>query len=174
LDELHEEIRVVLEWFPRFREAIEEPLVVVESLSDSTPPLPPVFSHGDFRYTQLIFLKKQAGLVDFGSICQAEPALDLGEFLAYQRMTMRKEYNAHPDQTAEGTDELCELFLTTYIKSTEDITEDEDHLRARVSFYEILNLLRLTVHSLQKLKGARAQAAMQVLQERIVCLLSVK
>jgi len=174
LDGLDSEIRLVLDWLPDLTGALRDAQAVVESLAASSEPLPMVFNHGDFRYTQLIFLGKEAGLVDFGTVCQAEPALDLGQFLAYQRMTIRKEQNAHPEMPYDGTDELCELFLTSYIQSNPNWTGEESRLRARVALYEILNILRLATHSWQKLKPARAQAAMEVLKERIVCLSSVR
>jgi len=44
-------------------------------------PLRLCFGHGDFSYTQLIFEGQQSGLVDFDTVCQAEPALDLALFL---------------------------------------------------------------------------------------------
>jgi hypothetical protein len=39
-----------------------------------------------------------------------------------------------------------------------------------VRVYELLSLLRLVIHAWQKLKGARLQAAIAVLQDRIECL----
>src|SRR5204863_9536836 len=51
--------------------------------------LPLCFSQGDCTYTQLISNGKEGGLVDFDTVCQAEPILDLGQFLAYQRLAIR-------------------------------------------------------------------------------------
>ena len=48
------------------------------------------FGHGDYTYTQLIFDGTSSGLVDFDTICRAEPALDLGQFLAYSRLAVLK------------------------------------------------------------------------------------
>ena len=63
----------------------------IAAIARRTEPLPLCFSHGDFTYTQLIFDGRQSGLVDFDTVCQAEPALDLGQFLAYQRLAILKD-----------------------------------------------------------------------------------
>src|SRR3712207_8430077 len=48
-------------------------------------PLPLVPSHGDLTPGQILFDGARPGLLDFDTVCQAEPALDLGQFLAYLR-----------------------------------------------------------------------------------------
>jgi len=134
------------------------------------PAFPLTFSHGDFTYTQLIFSGEEAGLVDFDTVCQAEPALDLGQFLAYQRLTIQKEQPPQAPFPPEATEELCELFLSTYIQESRGWIPDEQQLRARVRVYELLSLMRLVIHAWQKLKGARLHAAIAVLEGRIECL----
>src|SRR6266540_3376273 len=62
--------RVSPELGARFRSWLER----VEGYAQETRPLNLCFSHGDFSYTQLIFDGDQSGLVDFDTICQAEPA----------------------------------------------------------------------------------------------------
>ena len=72
-------------------------------------PLPLTFSHGDYTYTELIFADSSCGLVDFDTSCQAEPALDLGQFLAYLRLTARKIQQHGADTTTDEAwhDMLC-------------------------------------------------------------------
>gem|GEM_PF-4025 len=128
------------------------------------------FSHGDYTYAQLIFDGKQCGLVDFDTICQAEPALDLGQFLAYLRVVTRK---AHKRASATASDrgaQLGEQFLQTYIATTGDRLEDVDRLRIRVSVYMIVSLLRMALHSWQQLKIARMENVISVLEEEMACL----
>src|SRR5262252_5340401 len=50
--------------------------------------------HGDFKYAQVFFDGDAVGLVDLDNICQAEPALDLGQFSAYLRTQARKNPRA--------------------------------------------------------------------------------
>ena len=132
-------------------------------------PLPLCFSHGDFSYTQLIFEGGQSGLVDFDTVCQAEPALDLGQFLAYVRMAARKGQKSGTAVPSELADQICEQFLQTYLAATGDQV-DEEQLRLRVPVYELISLLRLALHSWQKLKGSRLEYVLSIIEERVSCL----
>lgn len=145
--------------------------VAFESTSTS---LPLCFSHGDFTYTQLIFDGEKTGLVDFDTVCQAEPALDLGQFLAYQRLAIRKDQNPAAPLSSEEVDHLGELFLESYIKTSGKRIVDEQQLRSRVSVYELVSLLRLAVHSWQKLKGNRLEHTIDLLEERTPWLIQAR
>ncbi|HET7080854.1 MAG TPA: ATP-binding cassette domain-containing protein, partial [Chloroflexia bacterium] len=142
-------------------------LAVVAEQSDA---MPLCFSHGDFTYTQLIFDGTSSGLVDFDTVCQAEPAIDLGQFLAYLRVAVQKAHrNAAVTPTALA-DDLGEVFYDAYVAAADTWLADEEQLRARTAVYEIVSLLRLALHSWQKLKAARIQNVLAVLEERMACL----
>ena len=138
------------------------------------------FSHGDYTHTQLIFSGQEAGLVDFDTVCQAEPALDVGQFLAYQRLSLRKEQlggsgsgsGSGSSFSQEQAEALCERFLASYLQAA-GWEAQAGQVRARVGVYELISLVRLGAHSWQKLKGARLQAAVSVLQERLASLARV-
>jgi Ser/Thr protein kinase RdoA (MazF antagonist) len=127
--------------------------------------LPLGFAHGDFTYTQLIFDGARSGLVDFDTVCQAEPALDLGQFLAYQRLAIRR--NQRPASPAGLADQLGAGFLDAYLAAMGERIADEGALRARAHIYELLMLSRLAIHSWQKLKVSRMEQAMKLIEERI-------
>jgi Phosphotransferase enzyme family len=141
-----------------------------EAYAADTEPLSPCFSHGDFSYTQLIFEGAQSGLVDFDTVCQAEPALDLGQFLAYVRVAVLKGQKATTPAVAAMTEQLCSRFLKTYLAAAGERLEDEQRLHRRVPVYEIISLLRLGLHSWQKLKGSRLEYVIAILKERVSCL----
>jgi len=143
----------------------------VVAFASSMEPLPLCFSHGDFTYTQLIFDGEKTGLVDFDTVCQAEPALDLGQFQAYQRLAIRKDQNPASPMPAEEVDHLCELFLESYIRTSGSRVTNEQLLRSRVAVYELVSLLRLALHSWQKLKGNRLEHTINLLEERTPCLI---
>ena len=109
-------------------------------------------------------------MVDFDTVCQAEPALDLGQFLAYQRLAILKDQRPDGPLPAATVDQLCASFLDSYIDAMGDRVADVAALRARVAIYEILMLLRLAIHSWQKLKVSRLRHAMTLLEERVPCL----
>jgi hypothetical protein len=141
-----------------------------EAHAAQTPPLRLCFSHGDFSYTQLIFEGTQSGLVDFDTICQAEPALDLGQFLAYLRVAVLQGQKAGSPAPAGMAEQLRARFLDSYIAAVGDRLEDQQRLHARVPVYEIVSLLRLGLHSWQKLKGGRLDNVIAILEERVQCL----
>jgi hypothetical protein len=157
--------RIAPELGAQFQSWLEQ----VESYAATSPTLDLCFSHGDFSYTQLIFEGQQTGLVDFDTVCQAEPALDLGQFLAYVRMAVQKGRKSATPAPAGLTEQLCEQFLQAYMAAGDHL-EDEALLRRRVPVYELVSLLRLALHSWQKLKGSRLEFVLTILEERVSCL----
>jgi hypothetical protein len=133
------------------------------------PAMPLCFSHGDFTYTQLIFDGQEGGLVDFDTMCQAEPAQDLGHYLAYQRLNIIKDQDPNAPFAPEAIERLCALFLDTYIEASKAWIPNEGHLRGRVAIYELISLIRLTLHSWEKMKGSRLKQTIPLLEERIEC-----
>jgi aminoglycoside phosphotransferase (APT) family kinase protein len=131
--------------------------------------MPPCFSHGDFTYTQLIFDGSDGGLVDFDSICQAEPAQDLGHYLAYLRLNIIKNQDPDIPISPEAIERLCSLFLDTYIAASRGWIVEEGLLRGRAAIYELISLIRLTLHSWEKMKGSRLKQTIVLLEERVEC-----
>jgi tRNA A-37 threonylcarbamoyl transferase component Bud32 len=170
LDWLRQSIHALRRISPEPGAQLQDWLEWISACAARTDPLPLCFSHGDFTYTQLIFDDRQCGLVDFDTICQAEPALDLGQFLAYQRLAIRKDQRPDAPFPEAATEQLCEQFLNAYEAASGERWGDKQRLRERVAVYEILMLLRLAVHSWQKLKISRLEHAMKLLEERIACL----
>jgi hypothetical protein len=127
-------------------------------------PLPLCFNHGDFTYGQILFDGAACGLIDFDSVCQAEPALDLGQFLTYLRVASLKS-KLTPDATKALMAQLSEHFLETYAIAAGDAAGDRRQLRARVSIYRIISLLRRTLRSWQKFKPGRIASALSVLED---------
>jgi hypothetical protein len=103
-------------------------------------------------------------LVDFDSVCQAEPALDLGQFLIYLRITSLKS-KLTPTATKMLVEQVSDRFMHTYMRATGHTAEDAGQLRARVSVYKSINLLRCALRSWQKFKPGRIESALAVLEE---------
>jgi hypothetical protein len=101
-------------------------------------------------------------LVDFDTVCQAEPALDLGQFVAYLRFTLRKRSG-----DAGLADELAARFLDAYPLGGR---AGRARLEARVAGYEVLSLLRMALHGWQKFKPDRVLVLVPLLEERASCL----
>ncbi len=164
---LREKIAVVEHVAPelgaRFRGWLER----IETYAEESDPLRPTLSHGDFTHAQLIFDGTQSGLVDFDTICQAEPALDLGQFLAYLRVAAHKAGKAASAESKTLGEQLGEQFINAYIAAMGPRIEDAERLRIRVMVYQVVSLLRMALHSWQQIKPARIENAIAVLQETL-------
>jgi thiamine kinase-like enzyme len=122
--------------------------------------------HGDFKYAQLLFDGDAVGLLDLDNLCQAEPALDLGQFFAYLRAQARSSKRA-ASVSSTLEDELCERFLDEYASAMGIGAEPVARLRARATMHEVASLLRMALHSQQKLKLERLESATALLEERL-------
>ena len=166
---LRESADVITQVFPELGAQVTSWIDQTVEFAQDYPAMPLCFSHGDFTYTQLIFDGKDGGLVDFDTMGQAEPAQDLGHYLAYQRLNIIKDQDPNAPFAPEAIEHLCALFLDTYIDAAKSWIPDEGLLRGRVAIYELISLIRLTLHSWEKMKGSRLKQTIPLLEERIEC-----
>jgi thiamine kinase-like enzyme len=167
--ELLEEVEVFCQAFPESGAQVKSWLDQTVEFAQAYPAMPLCFSHGDYRYTQLIFEGKKGGLVDFDSICQAEPAQDVGQYLAYQRLSMIRVRDPNSRLSREASEHLSALFLDAYVNASKAWIADEEVFRGRAAIYELIGLVRLALHSWEKLKVSRLKQALSLLEERIEC-----
>jgi hypothetical protein len=147
---------------PEVGRQLGEWLEVVERRASTIPALNLCQCHGDFSYTQLIFDGPHAGLVDFDNFCQAEPALDLGQFLAYLRYASIKARSTSAAERAGLSEDLAGRFTTSYVAAGGQPAALE-----RVGLYEAINLFRMAEHAWQNLKSRRLEGILTVLGERM-------
>jgi Ser/Thr protein kinase RdoA (MazF antagonist) len=107
--------------------------------------------HGDFTPSQLLVDGGRIGVVDFDKVCEAEPALDLGRFLAYLRVTLAKS-GLSPSPT------IASSLLAAYEAAGGPPTPE-----ARVELYALLSLVLTAVQGWQRLKAGRVQVVCEVL-----------
>ena len=155
---------------PELGAQMENWLEQLSAYAEQSDALSMGFCHGDFTYTQLVFEGKEAGLVDFDSICQAEPALDLGHFLAYLRVAGLKAEKLADGAPNTLVEQLSERFMTTYLTAMGERVEEVGRLRVRVAIYQMISLLRRALRSWQKFKGSRLENALVVIEEEMACL----
>jgi Phosphotransferase enzyme family len=166
---LQESADVLFQVFPELGTQVRSWINQTVEFAQDYRAMPLCFCHGDFTYTQLIFDGEAGGLVDFDTMCQAEPAQDLGHYLAYQRLNIIKDQDPNAPFAPEAIERLCALFLDTYIDASKKWIPDEGLLRGRVAIYELISLIRLTLHSWEKMKGSRLKQTIPLLEERIEC-----
>jgi ABC-type multidrug transport system fused ATPase/permease subunit len=133
----------------------------LDALGDLTldAPGPSVASHGDFVPSQILFDGPTTGLVDFDTICLAEPALDLGSFAAHLAVAVRKAQDAAGMAPGGGQD-LGSAFVDEYLRLT---GSDRFALPARVAAHRTVALSRLAVRSWCRLKPERLRTVMALL-----------
>ena len=127
----------------------------LRTVAPQTPAQQPAFAHGDFTLSQLMFAGSRTALLDFDKLCEAEPAFDLGRFLAYLRFVLAKFDN-------NSGDALASRFLATYSAAGGRPTSV-----ARVDVYMIASLVRMAARSWLQLKPARLRLAFTVLEAQV-------
>ncbi|MGH8894953.1 MAG: phosphotransferase [Actinomycetes bacterium] len=143
---------------PVLADQVDRSLDQAEGVAQRTPPLDLAQCHGDFSYTQLIFDGPAAGLVDFDNVCQAEPALDLGQFLAYLRYSGLKSDRVTGRESTQLTEQLAQRFVAAYVAAG-----GRPAAPNRVAVYETTNLVRMATHAWENLKGGRLEHIVSLL-----------
>ena len=167
------------------RESIEELSVAVpqlasaglpfldrlSSLEASTPPDPPVPSHGTFRPAQVLLYEGEIGFIDFDSCGKAEPAKDLGLFLcAFLRTGMATVDFDGIKVDSELSDEAARVArFERLIAVSESFLEEYEHAykpvnRQRVALFAALELYILILHAWTKVKVRELNDIMFVLE----------
>jgi ABC-type multidrug transport system fused ATPase/permease subunit len=134
--------------------------------ASSTPSQRARLAHGDFSHTQLLFQGSEVALVDFDTVCMAEPGLDLGHFQAYLRLAVRKAKSIEGRDVAALEADLVARFMSAYADASE---ESVAMLRERAAIFEKVSLLRLGLHSWQKFKVSRLRTCLDLLEEGPAC-----
>ncbi|HRC77159.1 MAG TPA: phosphotransferase, partial [Kouleothrix sp.] len=124
------------------------------------------FNHGDFTAGQVLFDGHACGLIDFDSVCQAEPALDIAQFLTYLTVGGQKSKRTAEETRAIFAD-LTARFVNTYLATAGYSEGDASRLMARVEVYRGISLLRRVLRSWQKMKPGRIAGALAMMQEAL-------
>ena len=138
----------------------------VALLETATIAMPPGFSHGDFTHSQLMFDGTRFALVDFDTVCRAEPALDVGHFLAHLRLAVRKRTGPSPGGS-ELAERLGMRFLHAYMETAGLDEARGSDLLARAHVYELVSLLRVAFHGWLKFKPKRVELALGLIRDRL-------
>jgi ABC-type multidrug transport system fused ATPase/permease subunit len=159
---LRREIGVVARVWPDVAAAV---VAFVDALSDAAPGPPDamdlVLSHGDFTPSQVLLDAGTPAVVDLDTLCWADPALDLGRYLAQLHLLGTKVAGGEA-VTLLGS--LTGTLLDSYgacSSRAAEAAEAED----RVSFYLATSLVRSALHAARQLKGYRLHLALSLLSE---------
>jgi aminoglycoside phosphotransferase (APT) family kinase protein len=116
---------------------------------------PAVLAHGDMTPSQLLLDGDRVGLVDFDGVCQAEPAFDLGRFLAYLRAALAKSGNP-------AGEALCARLLAAHAACGGPAAP-----RQRVEAWATASVVQMAAHRWGQLKPARLRLACALLEQQL-------
>jgi hypothetical protein len=139
--------------WPDVSERLDSVLTNAAEVLDGGSGGPLVLSHGDFTPSQLIRLPDGLGLVDLDTLCLAEPAADLGRYLAYHDVAAARRASGAGDTDTGVT------FLAAYGAHRAHRSD----LDARVRAYRALNLALLVLRATRRFKTSRADLALTML-----------
>jgi hypothetical protein len=131
-------------------------------LEDVDTAEPPVLCHGDFTPAQLLVQDGVlSGLVDFDTVCWADPALDVGRFLAHVDLAVAKA-TGEPGGTAG--EPFANSVLRGYLDAAPGAFEGRPSPLPRIAAYRALSLARSALRACRQLKSTRAELALSVLR----------
>jgi aminoglycoside phosphotransferase (APT) family kinase protein len=162
LFELRREIAVMARAWPSLATAIGRQVDVLDTLDPGPAVSDLVLSHGDFTPSQVLLDSGIPAVVDLDTLCWADPALDLGRYLAQLRLLGAKLAGADAEPLLA---DLTDTFLAGYgevsARSAAAAAASD-----RIRFYAATSLVRSALHGARQLKGYRLELAMSLLARR--------
>ncbi len=127
-------------------------------------------AHGSYKPSQLLYRSGSVLLVDFDQFCLADPALDLGYFLAYLRPP---GIWYHRSGTRSWFDAAAATFLTAYgaaARAGGMRDEELEGVLRRCHVYEAALLFKIAARRPNRLHSARPGEVRSLLEEVTACL----
>ncbi len=116
--------------FPEFRISLYKALDCIEVELKKIGNATPVLVHRDFYDKQVLFTENQTALIDFDTACMADPAIDIGNFIAHLQLLVGQGFTLPADS--------IQHFLDGYG------TTASANWNRRITAYRRSTLLRLT------------------------------
>ncbi|HXX77305.1 MAG TPA: phosphotransferase [Ktedonobacteraceae bacterium] len=127
-------------------------------------------AHGGFKASQLLFHSHKIFIVDFDGFCLADPALDVGYFLAYLRPS---GLWYHLPGMMPWFKSAAETFTSTYRHAMieQGITEETiTGILQRSKLYEAALLFKIATRRVNRLNSPRPKELAAMLEEISACL----
>jgi hypothetical protein len=127
-------------------------------------------AHGGFKASQLLFHSHQVFVVDFDGFCLADPALDVGYFLAYLRPS---GLWYHRQGMRQWFEQAAEIFRDSYREAMHEkgvASETLDAIMERSRLYEGALIFKIATRRVNRLNSPRPQELSAMLEEITTCL----
>jgi ABC-type multidrug transport system fused ATPase/permease subunit len=159
---VEEELRKVGEVWPLAVSLLRSGMSVAAGPREVGREAATVLAHGDMTPAQLLLARGSVGLVDVDTLCRAEPALDLGRFLAYLHVAGIRCAGSTAWPLLEA---LSASFLHAYVDATRYWAgaPTAEGVIGRVAAFRTLTLGRMGARACRQLKDDRLRAVVDVL-----------
>ncbi|MHB8597143.1 MAG: phosphotransferase [Ktedonobacteraceae bacterium] len=127
-------------------------------------------AHGGFKASQLLFHTHRVFIVDFDGFCCADPALDVGYFLAYLRPSGLWYQRPGMQQWFEGA---AQIFVDTYQQAMLErglAPSTVQGIVERARLYEAALLFKIATRRVNRLNSPRSKELSAMLREIAACL----
>ncbi len=127
-------------------------------------------AHGGFKASQLLFHSGHVFVVDFDGFCLADPALDVGYFLAYLRPS-GLWYGLQ--DMRQWFEEAAEVFKNSYRQAMLErgvSTTEIDGIIQRAKLYEAALLFKIATRRVNRLNSPRPKELLAMMREITGCL----
>lgn len=127
-------------------------------------------AHGGFKPSQLLLDGDQVFIVDFDGFCLADPALDVGYFLAYLRPSGLWQHRPGMRQWFE---EAAAHFIQAYQEALRKHgleSSDVSGIKERAALYEAALLFKIATRRIHRLNSPRPQELAAILDEIAACM----
>ena len=170
VEQLHKRVGRLVIWQPAQAGTISRLGDVLAARLEASAPDRYVMAHGSYKRTQVIADAERAYMIDFDSMCRADPALDVGSFLAYlrpvglyyQRGGYREWFEVAAAQFVQGYRET--VLSRDWGASSVDSTLE----RARL--FEASRLFKIATRRINRLNSPRPTELMSICDEIADCL----
>jgi ABC-type multidrug transport system fused ATPase/permease subunit len=162
IDRLLTDIEALSPFAPALAGTLASHLGALRSVGESSV-MPSALAHGDLTLSEVLFDGPISSLFDLDAACVAEPAFDLGYFIARLGLAGRRAADAAGVEGHRRVRELEQGFLDDYADARPDI--DRETLAERVDIYRVASLVDLALRSWMQLKPDRLALSLTLLDE---------
>ena len=154
---LQSDLELVAQYWPEVASLVRRSTEGPMRSATASPDM--VLSHGDFTPAQVLLDGQDVAIVDLDTLCWADPALDLGRFLAHLELLAVKRGG---DAATPLVHDLTRAFLRGYGEATPR-TAAAAEATDRIALYKTTTLARTALRACRQLKDYRVELALGLL-----------
>lgn len=168
---LRERAALLSAWYPAQADEIKRLSEILAAYLETPLLTAPRLAHGGFKSSQVLFAQQQVYVVDFDGLCLADPALDVGYFLAYLRPSGLWYRRPGTREWFEGAAaDFRRAYGQALLQQGEEQQDGVDGILQRARWYEAALLFKIATRRVNRLQSARYGELAALLHEVAACL----